>query len=220
MIKTLTSIIFLIATTSLSEQIHFENFSIDQTEVTVNSFEKYAESNGIFTQAEREGGGFEWAVGWERRAGWTYRSPQGLPAKANEPAVHITWAEANAFCAKSGGRLPTKKEWVSAAYTEQREGSLFEFEKGKTYQYPVGNSPEGMNYNSLHHLPVKVSKQGVNGLYDMGGNVWEWLADRQDNQALTAGGSWWYGPSKTKIDGLQWKPADFFAVYIGFRCVY
>jgi len=54
----------------------------------------------------------------------------------------------------------------------------------------------------------------------MGANVWEWLADRQGDAALTAGGSWWYGPSKTRAEGMQWKPASFYAVYVGFRCVY
>jgi formylglycine-generating enzyme required for sulfatase activity len=54
----------------------------------------------------------------------------------------------------------------------------------------------------------------------MGGNVWEWLSDRRGGDALTAGGSWWYGPAQTRAEGMQWKPADFFAVYIGFRCAY
>jgi formylglycine-generating enzyme required for sulfatase activity len=54
----------------------------------------------------------------------------------------------------------------------------------------------------------------------MGGNVWEWLADRDGANALTAGGSWWYGPDKMREEAMQWKPADSYAVYIGFRCVY
>ena len=54
----------------------------------------------------------------------------------------------------------------------------------------------------------------------MGGNAWEWLADRRGEEALTAGGSWWYGPAQTRAEGAQWKPASFHAVYIGFRCAY
>jgi formylglycine-generating enzyme required for sulfatase activity len=54
----------------------------------------------------------------------------------------------------------------------------------------------------------------------MGGNVWEWLADSRDNQALTAGGSWWYDATQTRADAMQWTDASFAAVYIGFRCAY
>jgi formylglycine-generating enzyme required for sulfatase activity len=70
------------------------------------------------------------------------------------------------------------------------------------------------------HAPVGATKRGINGLYDMGGNVWEWLADRRGSEALTAGGSWWYGADMTQSSAAQWKSADFYAVYIGFRCVY
>lgn len=70
------------------------------------------------------------------------------------------------------------------------------------------------------HAAAGQTRRGVNGIYDMGGNVWEWLADRQGDQALTAGGSWWYGPEKTQAAAVQWKPADFYAVYVGFRCAY
>jgi formylglycine-generating enzyme required for sulfatase activity len=60
----------------------------------------------------------------------------------------------------------------------------------------------------------------VNGLFDMGANLWEWVADRRGDEALTVGGSWWYGPEQARASGPQWKRADFHALYIGFRCVY
>jgi formylglycine-generating enzyme required for sulfatase activity len=54
----------------------------------------------------------------------------------------------------------------------------------------------------------------------MGGNVWEWTKDRKDNSALTAGSSWWYSSSNTTKSGAQFKPADFYAIYVGFRCAF
>jgi len=175
---------------------------------------------GHHREAEQNGGGFEWGAGWERRAGWTFAAPQGKPGAENEPAVHLTWAEAQAFCEDAGGKLPTREEWTKAAYTEQRTDPTGAFETGRTYTYPVGDNPDGMNNNRKHHVATAQTKQGVNGLYDMGANVWEWLSDRQNKDALTAGGSWWYGPSATRADGMQWKPASFYAVYVGFRCSY
>jgi formylglycine-generating enzyme required for sulfatase activity len=218
----------LMTAPTLAAPIDLGAFSIDQTEVTVDAFAQFAARTGMVTQAQTHGGGFEWGAGWERRAGWTYLTPDGDPAQSAAPAVHVSHAEASAYCADAGGRLPTRSEWSLAAYTEMRPapkegletGFQSEFKAGRTYIYPVGDSPEGMNTNRSHHVPVATTKQGVNGLYDMGANVWEWLADRQGDQALTAGGSWWYGPPAARVEGMQWKPAEFYAVYVGFRCVY
>jgi formylglycine-generating enzyme len=195
-------------------------FEIDKTEVSIGRFRAFALATGHRTAAEREGGGHEFALGWTRRAGWTYAAPRGAAGPPDEPAVHVTQGEAAAFCAHAGGRLPTSAEWRSAAYTEQRAAPTDGFETGRTYAYPVGDRPEGMNNNRRGHTAVGGTRPGVNGLHDMGGNVWEWLADRRGEQALTAGGSWWYGPEQTRADAAQWKAAGFQALYIGFRCVY
>jgi formylglycine-generating enzyme required for sulfatase activity len=60
----------------------------------------------------------------------------------------------------------------------------------------------------------------------MGANVWEWVADQQPAggagaaaEHRTMGGSWWYGPEQMRADVQAWKAGDFYAVYIGFRCV-
>jgi formylglycine-generating enzyme required for sulfatase activity len=203
-----------------ADRVALDSIAIDRTEVTVGAFAVFMKEAGRITQAEAEGGGFEWGAGWTRRPGWTYLAPQGAPASPNEPAVHVTWDEAQAYCAAQGGRLPSRNEWAAAAYTEQRTDPADGFERGVTYAYPVGETPEGMNNNRCAHVPVGTTKPGVNGLFDMGGNVWEWLAERRGADALTAGGSWWYGPEKTREPGMQWKPAAFFAVYVGFRCAY
>jgi formylglycine-generating enzyme required for sulfatase activity len=46
------------------------------------------------------------------------------------------------------------------------------------------------------------------------------LLDAKGDSRLTAGGSWWYGSNQMKASGMQYKAADFYAVYVGFRCVY
>jgi len=207
-----------------SEAVMLEGFSIDRTEVAVGQFRRFAEAVGLVTKAEDEGGGYEYVAGWVQRAGWTWSSPYGKPADVNEPAVHVTWDEARRYCESAGGRLPTFEEWRRAAYLEMRAQPTDGFIRGKRYPYPVGDSPEGMNTSEnrmwARHAPVRSTRVGVNGLYDMGANVWEWLADVRGDEALTAGGSWWYGPYKTREDGAQYKLRDFTAVYIGFRCAY
>jgi sulfatase modifying factor 1 len=205
---------------STADRVKIAAFSIDRTEVTIGAFRRFREANGTKTAAERDGGGFEYAAGWTRRPGWTWTTPYGSPAKDDEPAVHISHAEAAAYCNFAGGRLPTSAEWRQAAYTETRPSPPDGFVTGRTYVYPVGDQPSGMNNSRQRHVPVATTKAGVNGLYDMGANVWEWVADRRGDQALTAGGSWWYGPEMARAEGAQWKAADFYAVYIGFRCAY
>jgi formylglycine-generating enzyme required for sulfatase activity len=46
---------------------------IDKTEVTISQFAKFTKATGLTTQAELEGGGFEFVAGWQRRAGWTWQ---------------------------------------------------------------------------------------------------------------------------------------------------
>jgi formylglycine-generating enzyme required for sulfatase activity len=207
-----------------SDRLPVGTFWIDRTEVTVGAFARHAEATGLRTAAEQAGGGFEFVRGWVRRPGWTFRAPSGEPAAPGDPAVHVTWQEARAFCAAQGGRLPTAAEWRLAAYTEMREAPTDGFARGRTYRYPVGDTPEGMNTSGRdawpRHAPAGATRRGVNGLSEMGANVWEWIEDRRGDEALTAGGSWWYGPAQARADGMQWKAVDFYAVYVGFRCVY
>lgn len=202
------------------DRVRIGTFALDRTEVTIGQFKTFAIAISLTTMAEREGGGYEFVGGWQRRAGWTYQRPQGQAGADNEPAVHVTWDEASRYCAHVGGRLPTMTEWRSAAYTESRDQPTDGFVKGQTYTYPVGNQSDGMNTSRRAHVAVGTTKRGVNGLYDMGANVWEWIADRRGDEALTAGGSWWYGPDQSRADSTQWKAANFYAVYIGFRCAY
>jgi formylglycine-generating enzyme len=203
-----------------ASRIRLGAISIDQTEVNIADFRAFARATRLTTTAELTGGGFEFAGGWVRRPGWTYLAPTGQLAADNEPAVHVTWTEARDYCAHIGGRLPSLEEWRLAAFTEMRDQTTDRFVKGRTYTYPVGDQPDGMNTNRRRHVAVGSTKRGVNGLYDMGANVWEWLSTRQGDDAVTAGGSWWYGPEQATRDGVQLKSAKFFAVYIGFRCAY
>lgn len=198
---------------------------IDRTEVTVARFAAFLEATGRRSVAEREGGGYEWGAGWERRPGWTFRAPSGTAARPDDPAAHVSWFEAAEFCAWAGGRLPGRDEWAEAAYVERRPRPPAPFVTGRSYPYPTGDTPDGANLSGPgdrfeRHAPAGATTAGVNGLHEMAGNLWEWLADERGEDRLTAGGSWWYGASQTQASGMQWKPAKFFAVYVGFRCVY
>ena len=204
-------------------KINFGNYSLNKYEITIEEFRRYAKKNNITTEAEKTGGGYEWGAGWEKREGWNYRTPYGKIPKSNlEPAVHISRFEAENYCKSINGRLPSFEEWSKAAYTQQFNSN--KFLKGKTYEYPSGDKAEKMNSQGLlnydKHVDVTSLPEGINGLVAMGGNVWEWIDDTRKDNSLTVGASWWYGASKTRKQGAQYKPSNFYAIYVGFRCAF
>ena len=220
-------------------------FAIARTETTVGQFRRFTEATGTVTRAEREGGGQVYEAGWVSKPGWTWRTPfgGGRAAADDEPAVHINFHEAQAFCRWAGGQLPSDAQWVQAAYTEQRAAPPPPFQRGRTYPFPTGEQPSGAQcledcgpeararaivhgatlLRGHGHARVGSTPAGVNGLHDMGANAWEWVDEPPgasgNAERRTRGGSWWYGQAQMRADHLQSKPADTAVVYIGFRCV-
>jgi formylglycine-generating enzyme required for sulfatase activity len=94
------------------------------------------------------------------------------PGKANHPVVNVIWYAAVAFCQGAGKRLPTEAEWEYAA-----RGGL------KNKIFPWGDEPADKrraNYGASGvGDTVAVGSYPANcyGLFDMAGNVWEFLAD-------------------------------------------
>jgi len=96
----------------------------------------------------------------------------GYPAgKANHPVVFVTWHAAEAFCQWASGRLPSEAEWEFAARA------------GDDREFPWGNalpSPELANYSASGVGATRqVGSYPPNpvGLYDLAGNVWEFVLD-------------------------------------------
>jgi formylglycine-generating enzyme required for sulfatase activity len=208
----------------------------DQTEMTVADTKTVANATGFVSQAEKNGGGLSYEGGFVKKPGWSWRAPYGVPAQDQEPAVHLNMKEAESICRFYNKRLPTDAEWTSAAFLEQRNNPPIGFVKGQRYPYPGGSTPmvshclsacgdykglapAGALNRGTGHVLAGTTKPGVNNLYDMGGNVWEWTATERNGGYITRGASWWYGPDRQQESDTESKSGDIAVVYIGFRCV-
>ena len=172
--------------------------------------------------------------------------------RATHPVVNVSWNDAQAFCAWIGGRLPTEAEWEYTArggiegwrYPWGREEShdkanfaTFDTELAYEWQKEQG---KGLFSKIVALGDPTGSASGVtafppNGfaLYDMAGNVSQWIADwsgsyaagaavdptgpAQGKSRVVRGGSWAIGDARISRRGTA-DPASS-SETIGFRCV-
>ncbi len=197
---------------SPSHNVRLRAFDLDAHEVTNAMYLKFCQSTG---HALPEFWGME-----------AFHSGPGFP---NHPVTGVSWGDAAAYAAWAGKRLPTEAEWEYAA-----RGGLAGME------YPSGNamSDAAANFGASGKrkgtLPVSTYPPNGFGLYDMSGNVCEWVADfyggyRADpgeNPAgpeegrfkVIRGGGWHSGPSCVCVYYRNALPANWVDFNVGFRC--
>lgn len=213
--------------------VTLSSFYLDRYEVTNARFKRFIDSNPEWRPeripSKYHNGNYlkHWNVG-------SYPAGQ-----ADYPVVNVSWYAAVAFCRQVGKRLPTEAEWEYAA----RGGLL-----GK--QFPWGDElPDKTRANSQVSgiggaVPVGSYPANGYGLYDMAGNVWEYLADewgpyteapqvdpvaggslvtdesylRVTSRRVIRGGSWGGAPVNLRVAYRDSHPPDGAREFVGFRC--
>jgi formylglycine-generating enzyme required for sulfatase activity/tRNA A-37 threonylcarbamoyl transferase component Bud32 len=213
-------------------EVWLDDYYMDVYAVTNQSYAQFLNENG-----NQQEGNFPWFDEKSSYAKIHKKSGHWEVDNGYEdhPVVEVTWYGARAYCEWRGGRLPSEAEWEKAA-----RGGLV----GK--KYPWGDekptctkgAENGAQYNRCNGQTVAVGSYAPNGygLYDMAGNVWEWVADWYNkdyySQALDGnpfgpntgryrvlrGGSWDYNMSSLRVDNRNWNyPINAYLCY-GFRC--
>ena len=187
-------------------EVTLSPFAIGRAAVTNREFGAFVGATGYITEAERFGWSFVFHLLLSRRVaamspdrpagtpwwraveGASWRRPEGpdstLRGRDGHPVVHVSHADALAYCAWAGGRLPTEAEWEYAA-----RGGL------EQARYPWGDElrPDGAwrcniwqgefpdrNLAEDGHVgaaPADAFAPNGYGLHNCVGNVWEWTAD-------------------------------------------
>ena len=157
----------------------------------------------------------------------------------NNPVETVSWNDVQTFIRrlnqKEGGnkyRLPTEAEWEYAARAGSSSTYHFGDDKGMVGQYGwyADNSP-------LRTNPVAEKRPNQWGLYDMYGNVWEWVQDWEDENyyrnspmndpkgpdsgwyRVNRGGSWFNGARALRSANRHSDPPGSGNGYLGFRLV-
>lgn len=158
-------------------------FRMARAAVSCGQFRRFVEAGGYARREWWSDAGWSWLAGeardapvyWRRRSGaWQLRRfDRWIPLPDDEPVLHVSAHEAEAYCCFAGRRLPSEAEWEFAACVEPdgrrkranpwgdepwtpARARLAADRPAGVYEHPAGDSPWGIR--------------------QMIGNAWEWTA--------------------------------------------
>jgi formylglycine-generating enzyme required for sulfatase activity len=237
-------------------QVTLRSFALGKYDITRGEYAAFARETGY---PAGDGCGRGRAIfKWEKDPKVTWKDP-GFAQTDRDPVVCVSWNDAQAYVAWLNGKaghggayhLPSESEWEYAA----RAGTTTKFWWGDdvddafAHAWFNANSGcekvEGLFCDHGQTHPVGAKPANAFGLYDMAGDVWQWIEDCYDNSYAGApvdgranetpssdvhandsqgkclrvdrGGCWMFPAWLLRPATRERNPADFRAVIMGFR---
>lgn len=199
-----------------AQKVYLNAFKIDQYEVTVAEFRKCVNAGKCSTK------------NFKTKSDYKYYN-YGNSSRNNHPMNAVNWYGAKEYCEWAGKRLLTEAEWKYAAYGTDGRKYPWGNEEASCY-YAVmddgdkhgGSDSDGCGKDRTWPVGSKEAGKSPFGLYDMGGNVWEWVEDCYDSSCayrVLRGGGWFSGSYSLRSSDRYGDKPTHMNYFNGFRCV-
>jgi formylglycine-generating enzyme required for sulfatase activity len=208
-----------------AHEVYLDDFYIDEYEVTNKLYKACVDAGTCQPPLDF--------------SSFTRSSYYGNPEFDNYPVIAVSWSMAKTYCEWRGAQLPTEAQWEKAAHGTD----------ARTYPWGGGISCDKANYWPKDQACIgdtmKVGAYASNispyGVYDMVGNVMEWVADwysdmyysdspasnplgpASGEERVFRGGSWMSNDQGVRTTSRHWVGnsaghVPYYSQDLGFRC--